>query len=299
METAPFKHVRFTNKKVAQDFLDKFEEADRDIFIVAPFTAKSQKQYWGLAIVATNKDEELEGYATFIKYCNQLGMRPRFVFLNRIDAKLIKDDNIEKVGLPWIANPEGEEIPIDILEPISDEDISTEEGEGNEPNIAGEEFEEPTTEPAEGEEDLVKEEDFDPIALNALLNTLTEDFDYMDGQPMREDVIPINKSGLADGRFGAVRKYATKKKNVEEVQLIDLGAGDAQPFVDWFKQYADENKIKENVDFSIVGDIIKILKHKLDNEIVGKMQEFGVRLKESELEEEPVEDIEEFDIPKM
>jgi hypothetical protein len=293
--TVPFKHVRFTNKKVAQEFLDKFEEADRDIFIVAPFTAKSQKEYWGLAIVATNKDEELEGYATFIKYCNQLGLRPRFVFLNRIDAKLIKDDNIEKVGLPWIANPEGSEIPIDILEPISDEDISDEGGEGNEPNIAGEDFEEPTTEPAEGEEDLVKEEGYDPIDFDMI----AEDYDYMDGQPLREDVIPINKSGLADGRFGAVRKYATKKKNVEEVQLIDLGTGDAEPFVEWFKTYADENKIKEGTDYSIVGDIVKILKHKLDNEIVGKMQEFGVKLKESQLEEEPVEDIEEFDIPKM
>ena len=101
-----FKHVRFTNRKVAQDFIQKFDEEDRDIFIIAPFDGDNQRQYWGIAIVATNRDEEIEGYETFIKNCKAIGVRPRYVFLNRIDAKLIRDDHVEKVGLPWIANPE-------------------------------------------------------------------------------------------------------------------------------------------------------------------------------------------------
>lgn len=290
-----FKSVRFTNRKVAQDFIQKFDEEDRDIFIIAPFEGDNQKQYWGIAIVATSRDEEIDGYERFIKNCKAIGARPRYVFLNRIDAKLIRDDKVEKVGLPWIANPEGEEIPIDILEPISDEDITGQKGEGNEPAVEGEEFnpeEAEEVEPAEEPEDLTKKESVEEWA---------RDMNYLDGVPLCEDVIPINKAGLADGRFGAVRKYAKAKKNVEEVKLIDLSVGNGEEFLNWFRTYAEENKIKEGVDYSIVVDLIKILNSKLDTEIIEKMQEFGVKLKETESEqkEQPVEDIEEFDIPEI
>ncbi len=123
----------------------------------------------------------------------------------------------------------------------------------------------------------------------------------MDGQPLAEDVIPINKSGIADGRFGAVRKYATKKRNVDIIKLIDLNSRDGEEFLNWFKEYTNKNKFKQHIEFSIIGDIIKILDSKINNEIIEKMQEFGIKLKENEINtsKEPVEDIDEFDIPNI
>ena len=292
MDKTPVKKVRFKDQDIAQAFIDKFLEKDRDLFIPAPFgKGREEQSYWGIAIVATNRNEELEGYGRFIQNCRYLGLRPRFVFLNRIDSKLIKDDDIEKIGLPWMAPEDAEEKPIDILEPIEDEDVSKEEPETpNEPNIEGEEFA-----PKESVNSKIKDE-------------WIEEFEYQTGMSMHEDVIPIDavrigRTGRPDGRYSAVKKLLKDKDSVQNIQFIDVSQGNGDEFVYAFQKYADENNLKDGYDYKIVkDDYVVITKQKLSPAIIDLMNQYGVSLyeetEETGDEEVYLDDIDEFtDIP--
>ena len=294
--------VRFGSKDIAQAFIDKFNEEDRDILIPAPFGETNSAEYWGVAIVATNKDEELDGYDKFIANCKKLGLRPRFVFLNRIDSKLIKDDKIEEVGLPWLSPDEAEETPIDMIEePIEDSDINNNEPEaGNEPNIEGAEFSEKEAskvKSANNPEELVQKE-------------WVDDYEYYEGVPLVEEIVPIDsvrlsRSGTPDKRYASVRKLIKQKETVQTIKFIDLTQGDADEFIMAFEDYANRRGWKEDVDYTIVkDDYLVITEKKFNNDVMDMMQQYGVKLyhkeDEEELEQELLQDIDETtDIPEI
>lgn len=295
--------VRFKTKEIAQAFIDKFEEEDRDLFIPVPFgESLNIGTYWGIAIIATNKKEEMDGYYKFITNSKQLGLRPRFAFLNRIDSKLIKDDKIEEVGLPWMSPNEAEEVPIAMIEePIDDEDLNKTEPESeNEPNIEGAEFsaeEASKRKPANSPEELVKKEWVDMYVYNT-------------GEPLIEEIVPIDSvrlshSGTPDKRYSSVRKLMNQKETIQNIKFIDLTKGDADEFIIAFEDYADKHGLTEDVDYTIVkDDYLVIVERKFNNDIMDLMQQFGIQLysndDESDLEQELLQDIDELnDVPDI
>ena len=296
------KKVRFKTQEIAQAFIDKLRKDDKDLFIPAPFGKKPDSaEYWGVAIVATNREEELEGYGKFIDNCRRMGIRPRFVFLNRIDSKLIKDDKIEDIGVPWMAPEEAEEKPIDILEPIEDEDIDAGEPDSaKEPNISGTDFSKDAAdkvEPAESADDLVQEEGW------------VRDFLHDTGQPIHEEVIPIdsvrlNKSGAPDGRFSSVKRMLKDRESVRNINFIDVSQGNGEEFVYAFQQYAEQNGLKDGEDFIIVkDDYVVITNQKLTSDVLDLMNQFGVSFydeAQEEMEDEVYDEIDEVsDIPDL
>jgi len=301
-EETKIQKVRFKTQEIAQAFIDKFIEADKDLFIPAPFGRDvDTTEYWGVAVVSTNRIEELEGYGKFIDNCRRMGLRPRYVFLNRIDSKLIKDDKIEDIGVPWMSPDGADEKPIDILEPISDEDINTDEpGSMNEPNIDGTDFSKEDAgniNPAKSPDDLVQEEGW--IA----------DYLHDTGQTLHEDIIPIDavrigKRGTPDARFSSVKRMMKDKNTVKNIKFIDISDGDSEEFIYTFQNYADRKNLNDGLDYIIVkDDYVVITSQKFTPEVIDLMQQYGVSLydeNKEELEDDVYNEIDEVsDIPDI
>ena len=296
------KKVRFATQEIVQAFIDKFREDDKDLFIPAPFGKNTNAaEYWGVAVVSTNREEELEGYGRFVDNCRRLGYRPRFVYLNRIDSKLIKDDKIEDIGVPWMAPDEAEEKPIDILEPIEDEDISdSKPGDMNEPNIEGEDFSPKDfnkVKPAKTPDELVQQEEW------------VREYCHQAGEPIHEDVIPIdsvrlNRSGIPDKRFGSVRKLIKNNDIIKNISFIDISIENGEDFLTAFEQYAEQHNLRDGFDYVIIkDDYVVITNQKLNSDILDLMNQYGVSLydeNQEDFDEEVYDEIDEvIDIPDI